>query len=370
MHVTDAILAPMRKRYGEPALLEWESEISEREHALATYDPKRMHDVTLFFLNGERLALIRKPHFEPGVWRPPGGGVKAGEDFEDGVRREALEETGLEIELQRYLVVAEARFLYEPHEVPWRTHVFLADTTGSMGGAIDDVKTRVASIMGTVRERQPLAEFGVADYKDFDCGDDVPYTLGSAVTSDTAAVQTAISAWLVTSPFSGCDVPEAQLNALYRLATDSNVGWRADSSRIIAWFGDAPGHDPSGGHSLADVTAALTASPGIRIVAVSVNGGGLDATGQATALVNATHGTYQEGVLDSTVAAAITSGLQNLPVTLKPSTSCNQDGVTLSLRAAPPFASTAPSRTSRPEPLPVAIRAPSRSPSTGGRIRA
>ena len=45
-----------------------------------------------------------------------------------------------------------------------------------------------------------------------------------------------------------------------------DVGWRADSSRIIAWFGDAPGHDPSGGHSLADVTAALTASPGIRIV--------------------------------------------------------------------------------------------------------
>jgi ADP-ribose pyrophosphatase YjhB (NUDIX family) len=130
MHVTEAVLEPLRKRYGEPALLEWESEISGREHALATYDPRRTHDVTLFILNGERLALIRKPQFEPGVWRPPGGGVKPGEDFEDGVRREALEETGLDVELQRYLVVAEARFLYEPHEVPWRTHVFLATTAG------------------------------------------------------------------------------------------------------------------------------------------------------------------------------------------------------------------------------------------------
>ena len=129
MHVTEAVLEPLRQRYGEPALLEWEGEISEREHALATYNPKRMHDVTFFILNGERLALIRKPHFEPGVWRPPGGGVKEGEDFETGVRREALEETGLEIELQRYLVASEARFLYEPHEVPWRTHVFLATTT-------------------------------------------------------------------------------------------------------------------------------------------------------------------------------------------------------------------------------------------------
>jgi ADP-ribose pyrophosphatase YjhB (NUDIX family) len=130
VHVTEAVLAPLRERYGEPALLEWESEIDGREHSLATYNPKRIHDVTLFILNGERLALIRKPHFEPGIWRPPGGGIKAGEDFEAGVRREALEETGLDVELERYLVASEARFLYEPYEVPWRTHVFLATTSG------------------------------------------------------------------------------------------------------------------------------------------------------------------------------------------------------------------------------------------------
>ena len=109
MHIDEAVLAPLRLRYGEPIALEWEGEISEREHSLATYDPGRTHDVTLFIFNGDRLALIRKPQFEPGIWRPLG-------------------ETGLEIELQRYLVAAEARFLYEPYEVPWRTHVFLATT--------------------------------------------------------------------------------------------------------------------------------------------------------------------------------------------------------------------------------------------------
>jgi ADP-ribose pyrophosphatase YjhB (NUDIX family) len=130
MHLTEAVLAPLRERYGEPARLAWEGEISGYEHALATYNPSRTHDVTLFILNGERLALIRKPQFEAGVWRPPGGGIKPGEAFEDGVRREALEETGLEVELRRYLVDAEALFLYEPHDVPWRTHVFLATTAG------------------------------------------------------------------------------------------------------------------------------------------------------------------------------------------------------------------------------------------------
>ena len=156
MHLTEAVLAPLRERYGEPARLEWTGEISEYEHGLATYNPSRSHDVTLFILNGERLALIRKPQFEEGVWRPPGGGIKPGEDFEDGVRREALEETGLEVELRRYLVDAQALFLYEPHDVPWRTHVFLATTDGE---ELDprDLDEIEAARWGTLEElRGPL----------------------------------------------------------------------------------------------------------------------------------------------------------------------------------------------------------------------
>jgi 8-oxo-dGTP pyrophosphatase MutT (NUDIX family) len=146
MHLTEEVLAPIRARYGPPALLDWEGEVSEAEYGLATYDPTRTHDVTLFIVNGAnalarwralpvgaaaspRLALIRKPLFPPDVWRPPGGGVKPGEDFVGAVRREAFEETGLQVELQRYLVEARARFVYHPLELDWRTHVFLATTS-------------------------------------------------------------------------------------------------------------------------------------------------------------------------------------------------------------------------------------------------
>lgn len=169
MHLTDAVLAPLRERYGEPAPLVWEGEIDEREHALATYNPKRMHDVTLFIVDDERLALIRKPHFEPGIWRPPGGGIKAGEDFVEGVRREALEETGLDVELRRYLVAAEARFLYRPYEVPWRTHVFLATANGGELAPRDHVEIAAAR-WGTLAElagplRQRLLETGRAFWR-------------------------------------------------------------------------------------------------------------------------------------------------------------------------------------------------------------
>jgi len=159
VHVDEAVLAPLRARYGEPVTLEWEGEISEREHSLATHNRDRAHDMTLFILNGERLALIRKHDFEPGIWRPPGGGVKPGEDFVAGVQREALEETGLRVELQRYLVDATAHFVYVPHDVPWRTHIFLATTDDDVLAPRDTEEIQAArwgtlpELSGPLRER-------------------------------------------------------------------------------------------------------------------------------------------------------------------------------------------------------------------------
>lgn len=133
VHVTEEVLAPLRARYGEPVVLPWDGDISPEEHALATYNPNRLHDVTLFILDpGDRIALIRKPHFTEGLWRPPGGGIKPGEDVAAGAEREALEETGLEVRLERYLVATRATFRFAPHDVSWQTHVFLARTEGSI----------------------------------------------------------------------------------------------------------------------------------------------------------------------------------------------------------------------------------------------
>jgi len=85
--------------------------------------------VTLFILDpSRRLALIRKPHFALDVWRPPGGGIKPGEDPTEAARREALEETGLHVQLRRYLVEANAVFFNGGRELPWLTHVLLAET--------------------------------------------------------------------------------------------------------------------------------------------------------------------------------------------------------------------------------------------------
>jgi ADP-ribose pyrophosphatase YjhB (NUDIX family) len=132
VHVDDEALRPLVERYGSPARLDWAGDVTEPEYRLATYNPTRRHDVTLFILGADNsIALIRKPHFAEGIWRPPGGGIKLGENVVAGSVRESLEETGLRVEIERYLVDAHATFRWNGENLAWRTHVLLARTTDS-----------------------------------------------------------------------------------------------------------------------------------------------------------------------------------------------------------------------------------------------
>jgi 8-oxo-dGTP diphosphatase len=170
VHVDEAALAAVRERFGTPLELPWEGEISGAEWAIATHNPARTHDVTLLILDpSRRVALIRKPHFAEDVWRPPGGGIKPGEDFVAGAVREALEETGLHVELRRYLVASRAVFRNGGRELPWRTHVFLAHTTDE-DLAPNDPAEIAAARWGTLPElggslRQTLLATGRAFWR-------------------------------------------------------------------------------------------------------------------------------------------------------------------------------------------------------------
>jgi 8-oxo-dGTP pyrophosphatase MutT (NUDIX family) len=156
VHVDETVLARLRERYGEPAVLRWEGEISEPEYALATYEAGRTHDVTLFIFDEERLALIRKPSYPDGIWRPPGGGIHPGEEFTVGAVREAFEETGLVVDLARYLVATEATFTCGDRRLDWRTHVFSAwvEESNSLLLSPTDADEIEAARWGTLDELQ------------------------------------------------------------------------------------------------------------------------------------------------------------------------------------------------------------------------
>jgi hypothetical protein len=187
---------------------------------------------------------------------------------------------------------------------------FLADTTGSMGGAIANVQANISSIIASVRASAPNAQFCAAQYRDF--GEAFVFNLDEPVTGVTADVVAAVNAWVGSG---GGDIPEAQLTALHELATDAGVGFRAGSTRVIVWFGDAPGHDPSGPNTQASVISDLTtgANSPIIVIAISTGIDQLDSTGQATAIANATGGQVFHSPNPNAVAAAILTGLSNLP---------------------------------------------------------
>lgn len=211
--------------------------------------------------------------------------------------------------------------------------VFLSDTTGSMYEAISNVQANATSILNTVNGAQPpgsVAEYAAADYKDGTEGctsDPYAFYVGQNLTESVSDVQNAINAW---SAGGGCDYPESQINALYEVATGA-IAFRSDSTKVVVWFGDAPGLEPDLGHTLEETIEALVAA-NIRVLAVPI-GSGLDESGQATAIAKATGGEVMPAASPEEVSERILEGLKNLPVTVTPKPSCDP-GLTASYDAA------------------------------------
>jgi hypothetical protein len=188
---------------------------------------------------------------------------------------------------------------------------FLTDTTGSMSGAITNVRNGFNSVVSSVAGVASNAAFGAGEYKDQT--DAFAYRLNQDMTTNTALITTAMAAWVASG---GGDTPEANLFALQQVA--NNTSWRPGSLRMVVWSGDAPGHDPSGAATEASATAALVAA-GVQVISASANSGpGIDSTGQATRISNATGGSFlgtlNPADITAAIIAAITGSINNYSV--------------------------------------------------------
>ncbi|MEV4643171.1 hypothetical protein AB0J80_38125 [Actinoplanes sp. NPDC049548] len=234
-----------------------------------------------------------------------------------------------------------------PRILPKPDVYFLADTTGSMTPVLADVRSNAAAILSAVDAGASDPRYGAGQYKDFPRSA-FAYRNDAAIPAaddNGAAAQAAIAAWTASG---GDDAPEANLFALHKLVTAA--GFRSDSSRIVVWFGDAPGHDPvcsaiSGEPTVteASVTAELVAAK-VKVIAVSTTTGvanGLNGdptagaadygvcgnpggtAGQASRIATATQGRSFTDVPPGDVSDAILAGLTSLPVTVTPEATCD-----------------------------------------------
>jgi NAD+ diphosphatase len=148
----EAEIAALAARYGAPRRMVVELEGPP-------FDPVGQSD-----RYGEVCMVVRRPNgrlltaiktfYPPGAFRLLTGGVSHGESIGDALLREVAEETGLDVDVRRFLAVIE----YRHREQHFATFAFLLDETGGTLGAVDEGEQIAAFREVAVDELPLLAE--------------------------------------------------------------------------------------------------------------------------------------------------------------------------------------------------------------------
>lgn len=130
-------LATLAERYGQP--LTRSVDLGQTRQ----FDPINKNDrygevcMVVRRKNG-RLLTMKKIFYPTGAYRLLTGGIEYGEKIFDALLRETHEETGLEVEVKRFLVAA-AYITTETGDQPvFYTFAFLLDEVGGTLGVIDE----------------------------------------------------------------------------------------------------------------------------------------------------------------------------------------------------------------------------------------
>ncbi len=168
----------LERQFGVPARLQIRCEISEPEFTMLRRSRKgvRSHDVTLFIFRDRSygdFVAISKHMFPDGIYRAPSGAVHPGEEFVVGALREGKEETGLDAQLDRFLLQIEATFTHGGESEPWTSYVFTALAPEGMLHPIDTDEIKEArwvtlsELQGDIRARMLSTGAGLFCYRVF-----------------------------------------------------------------------------------------------------------------------------------------------------------------------------------------------------------
>ncbi|RLB52149.1 MAG: hypothetical protein DRJ42_15600 [Deltaproteobacteria bacterium] len=235
--------------------------------------------------------------------------------------------------------------------------LFLVDTTGSMLDEIDQIRAAlrdriVPALISTIGDVHlsvaSLADFPVDMYG---ASGDLPFVLLSESSGDISAIEGALDRLPVSS---GADVPESQTEALYLAATGEGFGrtvrpsncapgtvgypcFRAEGSRIILLFTDAPFHNGPGntnpyGRAVVprphtyDQTVAALRGIGAKVLGLFSGGTDTDALRDLDAIARDTGAVTPDGVpivvdigadgslLDEGVAESVRTLVEEVPI--------------------------------------------------------
>jgi 8-oxo-dGTP pyrophosphatase MutT (NUDIX family) len=131
----------IEQKYGTPRELTMSFAMNPAEFDMLKESMRdgRNSDVTLFVFKDHRVIVIAKPWYPARMYRAPSGGIKPGEDMELCAKREAYEETGVQIRLVCYVLRIQVTFTCGQASQEWTSHVFVAQY---LSGLLHPVDTR------------------------------------------------------------------------------------------------------------------------------------------------------------------------------------------------------------------------------------
>ncbi|UCC77199.1 MAG: NUDIX hydrolase [Anaerolineales bacterium] len=121
----------------DPGTLEWWTSIQ----------PRRRGEVVLFiYRTNGHLILHTKDFYPAGTLRVPSGGIKKQEALADAAQREAREETGLEVAIERFLAVIDFEFQHQDRSLHFHSYLF---QLREMGGElkVKDERERISAFV-------------------------------------------------------------------------------------------------------------------------------------------------------------------------------------------------------------------------------
>ncbi len=130
------------EKYGRPRVLHFAADFLDFECDLVKRSAAkgRHHDITCFIQSNGKFVVIQKHDYaDTGIYRAPSGGAHPGESIEEAAIREMHEETGLSIELNRFVLDVHLDVRCSDGTIPWRSLVFLAT---ALDGEMKELDTR------------------------------------------------------------------------------------------------------------------------------------------------------------------------------------------------------------------------------------
>ena len=127
-YLNPADIAAVEAQFGRPKELTTQIAMTKKELLMVRRSQHggRAHDLTMFIFNGDKMLFIAKHFYPKGLFRAPSGAAKPGEGIIAGAIREAYEETGTKVAIEKYILRIKVKFICDDDHIDWTSHVFIA----------------------------------------------------------------------------------------------------------------------------------------------------------------------------------------------------------------------------------------------------